>query len=71
MKLDREGCLLTNPKINEEKFDKFMTRFNDEIFPTIAGEDGTGVSEFKALIEKKRQNVEARRKKMKKHIANC
>lgn len=56
---------MTNPRISKEKFDKFIDRFNDEIFPTIVGENGTGVSDFKVLLEKKRQEVESRRKKMK------
>lgn len=57
---------MTKPKINEEKMDRFIARFNDEIFPTIAGEDGAGVSDFKVLLERKRQEVESRRNKMKK-----
>ena len=55
---------MTNPKINEEKMDRFIARFNDEIFPTISGEDGAGVSDFKVLLEKKKQEVESRRKKI-------
>jgi len=50
-------------KINVENMNQFMKEFEYKVFPTIKGSDGKGIERLKAIVEKKRIEVTARKLK--------
>lgn len=56
-------------KINVENMNQFMNEFEYKVFPTIKGSDGQGIERLKAIVEKKRMEVTARKiKRLKNEI---
>lgn len=47
--------------INEERMKEFTRFFEEELFPTIVGEDGKGVERLRVLVKQRRIEVEQRK----------